>query len=366
MARWSSRASRRCQARSASAGAGTPRRARRSTSSLTSVRTRTRTCGSPGRRDGHGYQLDVHVDAWRREEPADHPGLRGRSAAFTGHEGGRRRSPCGASAGFLRPSNSQRCKRSSTTAHFAVSTSKSCMATEWRHGEHGQGSPLGPPRTGLPFPVTIKRPDGSKSVINGIDPKTGKFNGPRIRLIWGRPNLVVTLTNGAEYEIPLERKKVARGDGRWYVEYTVPAEEGGGTIRFRLNRSAEDALGKKSDHFNRAEHLRAVRWMTLTGRSTGAATTPSRATVSSTTRSLGSERTASGPSASGLRCSRGSCSRTPGHSSCTGAGTAHARRTLRSPPDSPASHPAKDEARPRSASPAFRVGFDRLSLDLPG
>lgn len=57
----------------------------------------------------------------------------------------------------------------------------------------------------------------------------------------------------------LERVKVRRlankgGTYRWYVEYLLPADKGGGVVRVRIDTTAEDDARR----FNRSEHVRAI------------------------------------------------------------------------------------------------------------
>lgn len=59
--------------------------------------------------------------------------------------------------------------------------------------------------------------------------------------------------------VPLTRCQIRRrgnadGTWRWYGDYEVPAESGGGTVRVRLDRTDEDA----KTTLNRTEHLRPI------------------------------------------------------------------------------------------------------------
>lgn len=99
----------------------------------------------------------------------------------------------------------------------------------------------------------VCRPDGTKETV-------------RLHLVEGHPHLKTVNNLGDLLLVPLVHEKTARTqreDGTWrlYLTFSVPDQNGGGTIRVRLDQTAEDRArtdtAGKSKPFNREEHLRA-------------------------------------------------------------------------------------------------------------
>jgi hypothetical protein len=86
----------------------------------------------------------------------------------------------------------------------------------------------------------------------------GRLEQVEVHLINGAPCLRQMAVDGTILTTPLKRIKTRRNrntDGwRWYNEYEVPEEVGGGTLRLRLDQSAGDL----SINFNREENLRVI------------------------------------------------------------------------------------------------------------
>lgn len=90
--------------------------------------------------------------------------------------------------------------------------------------------------------ATVRRPDGSTEQV-------------QIHLVHGAPHLKEIGVDGEPILTPLRRAKTSTAHGkRWYNEYEVPPEYGGGTVRLRLDSTKDDV----SKSFNREEHLRAI------------------------------------------------------------------------------------------------------------
>jgi hypothetical protein len=94
-------------------------------------------------------------------------------------------------------------------------------------------------------PANVRRPDGSTDVVE-------------LHLVGGLPHIREVAVDGSPITTPLIRaltfKRPNKAGWRWYNDYEVPTECGGGIVRLRLDQTAEDiARG-----FNREEHLRVI------------------------------------------------------------------------------------------------------------
>lgn len=99
----------------------------------------------------------------------------------------------------------------------------------------------------------VHRPDGSTEPV-------------KLHLCEGHPHLKTLDNTGEPLLVPLEHEKTARSqrdDGTWrlYGNYRIPDQNGGGTVRLRLDQTAQDRArtdsAGKAKPFNREEHLRA-------------------------------------------------------------------------------------------------------------
>ncbi len=86
----------------------------------------------------------------------------------------------------------------------------------------------------------------------------GRIEKVEVQLLNGSPHLRRITVDGSIIPTPLRRVKTRRNrnlDGwRWYNDYRVPEELGGGTCRLRLDQSTDD----KGVDFNREENLRVI------------------------------------------------------------------------------------------------------------
>ena len=88
--------------------------------------------------------------------------------------------------------------------------------------------------------------------------RTGPTTSIDVHLLDGAPHLREVRADGTPVLEPLERTKLLRrrdaNHWRLYCEYRVPAQHGGGLVRIRLDRTANDIV----TGFNREEHLRPI------------------------------------------------------------------------------------------------------------